>query len=447
MTALPDGYARRALLPALLVLAFGAAFYKVARHPVPARFQWPNPDMEVVRAAPVLRTHFVSQRQNISTHAASLVELGDGRLRAFWFAGSKEGAADVEIRTAVFDPSSDSWSAETGVTERMNTQRALLRFVKKIGNPVPYRAADGTLWLFYVTVTLGGWAGSSITAIISRDDGTTWEPARRLITSPFLNISTLVKGTPFSYADGTIGLPVYHEFIGKFGELLRLSPSGAVLDKQRLSSGRSAIQPVLLVKDQQQAIILMRHTGATPKRVIATSTYDAGMHWSTPEKTALPNPDAAVAGVALPDGRLLLALNDTETNREVLSLTASSDGGATWQTLMQLEDQRNRSAGPETYMQRAAKLALQTEPEIANPAAFGASARLAKCHGEGCGFEFSYPYLIHASNGEFHLVYTWNRSFIKHVRFTSAWLGQRIRSVEQDSPNDSNMEVSNAALH
>lgn len=437
-TILSGDPVRRALLPGLLVLAFGSAYYNVAQLPEPASFQWPNLNMETVRAAPAIRSHFVSQRQNISTHAASLVDLGDGYIRAFWFAGSKEGAADVEIRTAVFDPTNDSWDEESGITERVHTQRSLLRLVKKIGNPVAYRTDDGTLWLFYVTVSLGGWAGSSITLMTSTDDGMTWGPARRLVTSPFLNISTLVKGTPFSYGDGTIGLPVYHEFIGKFGELLRLSSTGEVIDKQRLSTGRLGIQPVLLIKDQQQAIILMRHTGASPKRVIATSTYDGGIHWSSPEKTALRNPDAAVAGVALPDGRLLVALNDTETNREVLSLAASSDGGATWQTIHQLEDQLDQGSGPARYTQLAAKLARQTDPGIADPAAFADSARQSKCHGESCGFEFSYPYLIQASNGEFHLVYTWNRSFIKHVRFTSAWLDQRISAASQDTGKDTN---------
>jgi len=39
-----------------------------------------------------------------SVHAASLIALKDGAIRAFWFAGSREGAADVVINSAVFDP-------------------------------------------------------------------------------------------------------------------------------------------------------------------------------------------------------------------------------------------------------------------------------------------------------------------------------------------------------
>ncbi|MDH4217012.1 MAG: exo-alpha-sialidase, partial [Gallionella sp.] len=349
---------RDALMLCLVLAAFAAAFYKAARQPAPAAFQMPivqppGAAAQTSNTAPEAHSYFVSTQHNIHTHAASLVELGDGRIRAFWFAGSREGAPDVEIRSAVFDPTSSRWGAEHSIANRLETQRGLLRYVKKLGNPVALRAADGTLWLFYVTVSLGGWAGSSITAIASKDDGATWSPARRLVTSPFINISTLVKSAPFFYSDGSFGLPVYHEFIGKFGELLRLSASGEVIDKQRLSSGKTTLQPVMLIQNPQQATVLMRYSGPGPRRVVTTSTGDAGQHWSTPAKTALANPDAALSGIVLPGGRILLALNDTEEARNSLSLAVSGDGGATWKTILQLEDQRASNTDPERYKQLA----------------------------------------------------------------------------------------------
>jgi predicted neuraminidase len=432
--------ARHALVLCLALIAFGAAFYKVAHRPSPALFQLPaivqkTGVSQTSNAAPDIRTHFVSTQQNISTHAASLVELSDGRIRAFWFAGSREGAEDVEIRSAVFDPAKNLWGMEQSIANREDTQRSLLRYVKKLGNPVAQRASDGKLWLFYVTVSLGGWAGSSITAITSSDDGATWSPARRLITSPFINISTLVKGTPFLYSDGTMGLPVYHEFIGKFGEILRIKNNGRIvntgeiIDKQRLSSGKSTLQPVMLIKNPQQALVLMRRSGASPGRVMATTTDDAGQHWSLPAKTVLANPDAAISGVVLPDGRILVVLNDIEEGRDALSLVVSADGGATWKTIYQLEDQRGQPTEPVRYMQAAGGLAKATEASITDATGYAKSARRNKCEAQTCGFEFSYPYLIQTHSGDFHLVYTWNRSFIKHVQFTRAWLDQRMEKV------------------
>ena len=428
----PVSNARHALVFCIVLIAFGAAFYKVAHHPVAALFQMPASVPQTNNVAANFRTHFVSTQQNISTHAASLVELSDGRIRAFWFAGSREGAQDVEIRSAVFDPAKDSWSPEQGIANREDTQRALLRYVKKLGNPVAQRASDGTLWLFYVTVSLGGWAGSSITAITSNDDGASWSPARRLITSPFINISTLIKGTPFLYGDGTMGLPVYHEFIGKFGELLRISGTGEIIDKQRLSSGISTLQPVMLIKNPQQAIVLMRRSGSSPARVIATATNDAGQHWSLPAETALANPDAAISGVVLPDGRMLVVLNNIEAGRDALSLVVSADGGATWKTVYQLEDQHGQPVEPARYLQAAGELAKTTEASITDATDYANSAQRNKCVAQTCAFEFSYPYLIQTHNGDFHLVYTWNRSFIKHVQFKSAWLDQRMKKIGHD---------------
>jgi predicted neuraminidase len=427
---------RQALLLCLVLVAFGAAYYKIAHRPSSALFQLPASFLhdggqktgapQSSNAAPEIRTHFASTQQNISTHAASLVELSDGRIRAFWFAGSREGAEDVEIRSAVFDPAKDSWSPEQSIANREDTQRSLLRYVKKLGNPVAQRAPDGTLWLFYVTVSLGGWAGSSITAITSVDDGATWSPARRLITSPFINISTLIKGTPFLYSDGTMGVPVYHEFIGKFGELLRISGSGEIIDKQRLSSGKSTLQPVMLIKNPQQALVLMRRSGDSPKRVIATTTDDAGQHWSVPTKTALANPDAALSGTVLPDGRILVVLNNIDEGRDALSLVVSTDSGANWKMLFQLEDQRGQPTDLARYLQAAGESAKATDASITDAKSYAKSAQRNKCEAQSCDFEFSYPYLIQTHNGDFHLVYTWNRSFIKHVQFTRAWLDQHM---------------------
>jgi predicted neuraminidase len=428
---------RHPLLLALVIVAFGVAFFKVAHRPAAASFQIPsavqqNGSARADSAAPDFHTSFVSKQQNIATHAASLVELNDGRIRAFWFAGSREGAEDVEIRSAVYDPLNEAWSPEQSIVNREDTQHSLLRYVKKIGNPVAQRAPDGTLWLFYVTVSLGGWAGSSITAITSKDDGASWNPARRLITSPFINISTLVKGTPFLYSDGTMGLPVYHEFIGKFGEVLRIKTngridgSGEIIDKQRLSSGKSTLQPVVLIKNPQQALVLMRRSGDSSKRVIATATDDAGQHWSVPTATALANPDAAISGAVLPDGRMLAVLNNLEDGRDALSLAVSTDGGANWKAVYQLEDQRGQPADPASYAQIAGMLAKATDTGIADATAYAKSAQRNKCEAQRCDFEFSYPYLLQTRNGDFHLAYTWNRSFIKHVRFTRAWLDQRM---------------------
>jgi predicted neuraminidase len=52
------------------------------------------------------------------------------------------------------------------------------------------------------------------------------------------------------------------------------------------------------------------------------------------------------------------------------------------------------------------------------------------CVEQACRFEFSYPYLIRTQNGDFHLAYTWNRAFIKHLAFNRAWLERQISEAQ-----------------
>jgi len=428
----------RVLVLVIILIGFGAGFVKSFDRRPAGVFQ-PRSIGNAGGGEPHFETRFVSGGETPQTHAPSLVELTDGSIRAFWFAGSREGAKDVEVHTAVFPPGRGGWDREPPAATRAGTRKSLHRYIRKLGNPVAVRAANGQIWLFYVTVSVGGWGGSSVTMTTSTDDGKTWTPARRLIATPFFNLSTLVKGTPFLYGDGTLGLPVYHEMIGKFGELLRLDETGAVIDKQRLSSGKYSLQPVVLALSDRKAIALMRYAGGRPpKRVIRVSTDDAGRHWSHPEKSVLSNPDAALSGVVLADGRMLVALNDIESGREQLSLVASRDGGVTWRTLFKLEDQSGLQGRPldrARYLETAEALARDSDATVSDPAELARAAGVQMCREAGCGFEFSYPYLIQARNGEFHLVYTWNRSFIKHVRFNQAWLDQRLSEKRNDPPH------------
>ncbi len=454
---------KRAVTLGIVALAFGFGLHKAWQQPEPGYgFRVPviNPPsaQSVAEKAPPVRkhrrhhrdeepdvvvgrfgSHFASSRLHVQVHASSLIELKDGRMRAFWFSGSREGASDVTVNTAVFDPANGEWGTEQVIATRSGTQRALHRYVAKLGNPVAGRAADGSLRLFFVTVSLGGWAGSSITTMTSTDEGATWSAPRRLITSPFINISTLVKGAPFLYADGTMGLPEYHEFISKFAEILHLDKAGNVIDKQRLArAGQGTLQPVVMVKSSAEAVVLTRYAGRDNPHLARTlSTQDGGRHWGGVEKSTFPNPDAALSGTALPDGRLLAVLNHQEEGRDSLSLLLSADGGRNWKEVHRLEEMRvlRDKKLDETQCLHIVQGLLQNSDERLThaPAAtlneYVDSAKARVRADGGCGFEFSYPYLIQARNGDFHLTYTWNRVFIKHVTFDQVWLDRHLKKA------------------
>ena len=412
----------------LVFIAFAVAAGKIHHHVRAASFLERHPWVAPQDGRPRFETRFVTLEPNRHNHAACLVELPDGRVRAFWYSGSREGARDVEVRTAVFDPGGGAWGAEKTAASAAHTERSVWRYVLKVGNPAAILTTDGTLWLFYVTVSVGGWGGSSITAVTSQDGGETWSGARRLVSSPFLNLGMLVRGEPFEYADGTIGLPGYQELIGISSELLRVDSSGTVVDRQRLSAAALATQPVVLVRSSTNAIVLMRSPRLERSHSVQVAmTHDAGRVWSPPAALPLANPDAALSGVVLPDGRIVVALNDAEAERDVLSLVVSGDGGLTWRTARQLETQLAARTAPvddARYDRAVESLARGSDRRVGDARAYVESSRRFMCWEPRCHFEFSYPFIIQTRQGDFHVVYTWNRSFIKHVQFNLAWLDE-----------------------
>jgi predicted neuraminidase len=431
---------RDALTSLLIILAFAATGWKIfslepaadfdplTRQALPSMPSSGGSGNEPKLSLPVQETspdgsfcfdaRFISAAPGQAVHAASLVELKDGRLQAVWFSGSREGAGDVAIRTSVMNPSTLQWGPETVLMGREQLQRGLWRYVKKIGNPVIARAPDGSLLLWMVTVSLGGWAGSSISWIRSTDEGASWSQPRRLVTSPFLNISTLVKAGPVPMANGDISLPVYHEFLTKFGEVLRLSAAGQVVDKVRIANSRTSLQPVLLVSGAERAQVYLRSGNA--RALMTSDTLDAGKSWSPTRASAWPNPDSALAGLVSRTGGQWLALNPVERNRDVLALIqapagASFDSAPRWTVESSVSPQAHIAA--DSFERLLSDELSARGASAAQAQAYVASAVRQLCNGGSCAQEFSYPYLLQSRDGYIHLVYTWHRTRIKHVRF------------------------------
>ncbi|WP_161788467.1 sialidase family protein [Desulfonatronum thiodismutans] len=381
---------------------------------------------------PIYQVRFVSDGLTRLVHAATAVQRSDGAIQAFWFGGTREGHADVRIFTATFDPDMQRWTDETPLLTRQETARAERRHVRKLGNPVATVDPQGRILLFYVSVSFGGWSGSSINLVVSEDNGQTWSKPRQLITSPFLNVSTLVKGPVVQHADGTMGLPVYHEFLGKFSEYLRLDGQGRVLGKSRVSYGRFAIQPVVFPLGKHGAMALMRNTDSDrPRLAWSSRTKDGGQTWSAPERSKIMNRNSALGGAlsdTLSDVNILLAAaNVTEYNRSSLALLRSTDQGRDWAVVHDVEPHQP-SLSPEEYSLAAAwKTSVSEEDMPLSPEIVAAAATETQCEPGRpiCDFRFDYPWLLKDVKGRYHLFYTWNRAFIRHVTFNSAWLKSR----------------------
>ncbi|WP_150806060.1 sialidase family protein [Pseudomonas fluorescens] len=416
---------------ALACLFAGAWF----THPAPTHssFALMNPAMAVAEqvAKPIYTSRFASSGLVDFVHSSAVTALPDGSLMAVWFAGSREGAADVQVRSARFDAKTSEWGAEQVLATRDSTQQGTRKYIRKLGNPVIALAPDNRLWLFYVSVSMGGWAGSAVNVMVSDDFGRQWSAPRQLVTSPFLNISTLVRSAPVFHADGSIGLPVYHEFLGKFAEYLYLSADGDVIDKYRISRGNNSLQPTVVPLDGQRGIALLRYAGNVHHRVLATRTEDAGQTWSEPYPLDPSNPNSSLAAVATPEHGLLVALNDLQEGRFKLSLYGTDAKMDDWRSLRDLDkspDPEGDTFSPEAYKEIIGKEFRGSSGALRQPleAQFLNNLDTRVCTDDGCKFEYEYPYFIRSPDGLYHLVYSWNNTFIKHVTFNDAWLSERV---------------------
>lgn len=320
-----------------------------------------------------------------NVHCPSLTELGDGNLFAAWYGGEREGSSDVALYQSARNGHTGAWTSPCVLVDAPQTQSSLHRYIRKVGNAVVIDDSRGALRLFYVSVSAGGWSGSALNFMVSRDGGSHWSKPRRLVTSPVFNMGTLVKGAPVLYSDGSIGLPVYHELCGKWSELVRVGADGSVLHASPITRNRVLLQPSIVPLDADRALAFMRNSGEESRRVFSSRTSDGGRTWSKPSRMPLPNPDSAVAGLRGRDGAVWLVFNNMDVDRDDLSLAGSRDGGDMWRVMHAFE----RDIAP----------------------ADGEDA-------EG----FSYPCFIQARDGAFHLLYTWHRKRIKHVSFNQNWL-------------------------
>ncbi len=333
---------------------------------------------------PIFSKSFVFEQEAVtSVHASAITAVSNDKLLSVWYGGSREGSGDVAIFDSTKLPG-DSWKEPEIIISREKVAQDTGRHIKKLGNPILLSDGKEAVWMFFVSTSIGGWSTSTINVVMSKDGGQTWGMAKRLITSPFLNLSTLVKARPFFYKDGTIGLPAYHELAGKFAELIRVSQDGAVIDKIRISHGRYTIQPSIALLNDDRLITMMRNTDSK-RKIVRSFGESGGKTWTEPAYTELPNPNSAVS-MAGDEDLLVLIYNDTKSDRYKLSLAVSIDGGVSWKKRYQIE-----LSGPD---------------EAGNDA------------------EFSYPYLTRTSNGDFHLVYTWQRKRIAYASFNRAWLEQ-----------------------
>jgi predicted neuraminidase len=279
-----------------------------------------------------------------AAHASTLLAMPSGHssvMMAFWFAGSRESGPDVQIAASQFDRATQTWSAARFVVRRnQGGRQSTGSGVRRLGNPVAWLDARGRIHLFVVATGLGGWAAGRILHLRQVDDGRDFsklkfETMRVLPLSWLWNTSFLVRTMPLPLADGGMVLPAYFELGIKYPVALRFDAAGEFRGMVRISTRNHLLQPTLLMRSETDWLALMRDGGADNKIKVA-QTLNGGRDWQDLPDLPLHNPDAAIAGLALGPGRMVLAHNALPDSRAVLDLSASSDG-LNWTRQMTLE--------------------------------------------------------------------------------------------------------------
>lgn len=322
-----------------------------------------------------------------AVHCATSVVLDNGNVLAMWYGGTREGHVDVALFSSVLNAQTQTWSEPKKVLDRYDASNQLNRYIKKIGNPVLIKHPQGPIALVYVSVSLAGWATSQLNMALSYDDGQTWHASKRLVTSPFINVSTLVKDRAVIYQDGSIGITGYHELKGEFSELVRVTLDGEVINKYRMTNGTNTIQPSLIVNNEKEAFAVMRDSSRHPQKVHWAETKDGGQTWSPYKALEVDNPNSAIVVFKDLAGRNWMVFNDQtrdmENARNNLALAVSTDNGLTWATKHFFENK-------------------EKDPELTE--------------------KYAYPWLSQTQQGEYHLFYTESRKVIKRLHFNEAWL-------------------------
>lgn len=298
-------------------------------------------------------------------HASTIVETGNGKLMASWFAGTRESNPDVTIWTAVYD--NGKWGQPVSVANGIINDT--LRY--PCWNPVLFRTKAGKLLLFYkVGKNPREWWGMLIT---SSDDGKTWSEPERL-PDGFLGP---IKNKPMQLKNGNLLLPsstesqdektwqVHLEQCDKNGKNWKKIP----LDNVRFG----AIQPCILRYSKKDLQLLAR---SRENVIVQSWSKNNGKTWTPLAASDLVNPNSGIDAVSLNNDRQLLVYNPYNSGKNWWEgrnklVVAVSLNGTTWKDVYTLEEAEKG--------------------------------------------EFSYPAVIQTNDGSIHITYTSNRKNIRHV--------------------------------
>jgi len=316
-----------------------------------------------------------------SCHGATVCSLSSGELVTCCYAGSREGSPDSVVVGSVLYPGSRRWS----------TPRVWVNVVgRPPANPRLFVGPDGALWLL-VGISYGRWCSGHTYLFTKRsyDKARSWTDLELFV--PYRGL--LGRARPFHLGDIWI-VPV--EWERNWSAAFIRSDDGGntwkIIGDLGRAAGAKLIQPVIVMLKDGSLLAYMRSQSG---HIFVSRSHDLGNSWSVPESTALPNNNSGIDVLCLSNGLLALAYNPVSIHNNYVFVP---------------RDER----WPDPLPVGFEKWGPRTPLVVDFSSDEGSSWRWRILLETGKG-EYSYPYMTEGADGCLHIVYTFNRSGIKHV--------------------------------
>lgn len=391
-----NGFKKLALLISLIfsILLGGLTFYT---KPFPSQeiMVVSQPLQKTASAASASITPLWSESKldhlpTTESHAINLVETDQG-LNAVWYGGSSEAEPDVSLYWSSFDDQNARWATPRKILTAAQVSQQTHKMTRLIGNASAVYHQN-KVYVFFVSVGAGGWAASALNVIVSADEGQTWSKVRRLITSPILNVSTLVRAPVQVLADGNLWIPAYFEGHVAYPLMIKISPDLTVLGIEKLTrNSPRAIQSSLLQTLNSQIVLSRTMNKQKPEMVLSERSIDTEtIH--THQLPHIKNSDSALSAAWLNSNQAMVVYNHTDLGRASIDLALSDDTALNWQHVLQI--------------------AYEKEGRFGYPALL---CRPLKAKGSS-----NHPERV------CDLLFTVKRTYFQHIRFNEAGLKQRM---------------------
>ena len=311
-----------------------------------------------------------------SCHAPDLLELENGDLLCCWFAGSREGNADISIAVARLPADAEQWEQPVIVSDDPTRSEQ---------NPSLFQNPK-----------------------ISRDGGRTWGPTEAVFTRPgsfcrqkiqVLSNGRWIFNNFICALDGTR--------LGSDVTVIQISDDqGKTWRGVEIPGSRGRVHGNVIELEPGKLVCLLRSRAAD--HIYRSESNDNGETWSV-----LRNNNASISAIKLQSGALAIIYNDVSFNEDgsrtvwpdqrcPVAMAISEDGGKTW-PWRRIVEHGEGFIGPWNDVNNR---------------------------------RYEYPVMMQSKDGKIHAAYAWGRRVrIKYVCVDEAWIrGAKVCKGAEDNP-------------